>query len=312
MPTPTSRRSPYRGVFTIPCTPFTESGAVDEESLQREVEFCIDCGAHGLVAPVNASEFTSLADDERKRIVEIAVRTAGGRVPVVAGVSAISAEVAALLARHAANAGADALIAMPPYVRKASPDEILAYFSAISAAAPLPIFIQNYVAPIGTPMTAGFMTRLLREVEHVQYVKEETIPAPHVMTELIREAGDSLRGVMGGMAGRYLLNEYERGACGTMPACEITDVHVQLWEALDGGDHDRARAIYHRMLPLLNIEHMYGAAVYKEVLVRRGVIRTAVMRGGIRLDAVDQRELDRILSDLRDLFRVSPPCEARV
>src|SRR5438034_3939352 len=256
-------RTTYRGVFTIPCTPFTERGALDEASLQREVEFCVQCGAHGIVAPVNASEFTSLSDDERKRVVEIVVEAAAGRAPVVAGVSAVSAQVAALFARHAAETGAEALIAMPPYVRKATPDEILGYYQAISDVAPLPVFIQNFVAPIGTPMTASFMVRLLREIEHVEYVKEETIPAPHLMTALIEEAGDTLKGVMGGMAGRYLLNEYERGACGTMPACEITDIHVQLWEALESGDRERARDIYHRMLPLLNIEHMYGAAVYK-------------------------------------------------
>lgn len=308
MSTPVTGQPLFRGVFTIPCTPFTEQGALEEESLRREIEFCIQCGAHGLVAPVNASEFTSLSDDERKRVVEIVVRTAAGRVPVVAGVSAVSAEVAAMFARHAAEAGAAALIALPPYVRKAALDEIVAYYAAISAAAPLPIFLQNYVPPIGTVMSAAFMARLLREIEHVEYVKEETLPAPHVMTELIQAAGSHLKGVMGGMAGRYLLNEFERGACGTMPACEITDVHVQLWDALDSGDHGRAREIYRRMLPLLNIEHVYGAALYKEVLVRRGVIRCAHMRGGIGpLDVIDHRELDGILADMGDLFRVSPP-----
>src|SRR5207245_8578188 len=166
MSTPVTRQPPFRGVFAIPCTPFTERGALDEESLRREVEFCVQCGAHGIVAPVNASEFTSLSDDERKRVVEIVVEAAAGRAPVVAGVSAVSAEVATLFARHAAEAGADALIAMPPYVRKAAPDEILAYYQAISDATPLPIFIQNFVAPIGTPMTAAFMVRLLRELEH--------------------------------------------------------------------------------------------------------------------------------------------------
>ena len=308
MATDHTQSSLFRGVFTIPCTPFTETGALDRESLQREVEFCIECGAHGIVAPVNASEFTSLSDDERKCVVETVVRVTEGRVPVVAGVSAVSAEVAAMFARHAADAGADALIAMPPYVRKASADEILAYFTALSDSAPLPIFIQNFVPPIGTPLSATFMARLLSEVEHVQYVKEETAQAPHVITELFQAAGDALHGVMGGMAGRYLLNEYDRGACGTMPACEITDVHVQLWDALDGGDRARAREIYLRMLPLLNIEHIYGAAVYKEVLRRRGVIRNVIMRGGVGpLDEVDHRELTVTLEEMRDLFRVSPP-----
>jgi dihydrodipicolinate synthase/N-acetylneuraminate lyase len=300
--------SQYRGVFTIPCTPFTDDGALDEESLRREIEFCVECGAHGIVAPVNASEFTSLSDEERKRVLQIVVKATAGRIPVVAGVSAVSAPVAVMFARHAADHGADALIAMPPYVRKASLYEIHAYFAAISDAVPLPIFIQNFVAPIGTPLPATFMARLLREIEHVQYVKEETAQATHVMTELIEAAGDTLRGVMGGMAGRYLLNEYDRGACGTMPACEITDLHVQLWEALEAGDRARARDIYHRILPLLNVEHMYGATIYKEVLRRRGVIRTATLRGGVGpLDAVDHRELTEILASMADLFRVSPP-----
>jgi 4-hydroxy-tetrahydrodipicolinate synthase len=92
-----------------------------------------------------------------------------------------------------------------------------------------------------------------------------------------------------------------------MPACEITDVHVQLWEALDGGDRPRAKEIYYRMLPLLNIEHMYGAAIYKAVLVRRGIFCSARLRGGIPLDEVDERELAGILAEMRDLFRVSPP-----
>jgi 4-hydroxy-tetrahydrodipicolinate synthase len=306
MPSSISRQSTYRGVFTIPCTPFTSDGRLDEASLEREVEFCIACGAHGIVAPVNASEFTSLSDEERRRVVEIVIQAADGRVPVVAGCSGACAEVAAMFARHAADAGADALIAMPPYVRKATPDEIVSYYAALSNAAPIPIFLQNYVAPIGTPMSVAQMAHLLNEIEHVEYVKEETIPAPHLMTALIREAGTALKGVMGGMAGRYLLNEYDRGACGTMPACEITDVHVQLWESLEIGDRERACAIYRRMLPLLNIEHLYGAAVYKEVLCRRGVIRTARMRGGIALDNVDQRELDRILAEMADLFQVSP------
>lgn len=308
MTTRETRAKAYRGVFTIPCTPFTESGALDLESLRQEVEFCVQCGAHGVVAPVNASEFFTLSDIERQRVVETVVRVTDGRIPVVAGISAVSAEVAAMLARHAADTGADALIAMPPYVRKAAPEEIVAYYAAISNAAPLPVFIQNFPAPIGTPMTAAFMARLLREIEHVQYVKEETPLAPHVMTELLHEAGAFLLGVMGGMAGRYLLNEYDRGACGTMPACEITDVHVQLWEALDSGDRTRAREIYYRMLPLLNMEHMYGATLYKEVLSRRGVIRTAALRGGVGpLDEVDHRELDVILEGMRDLFRVAPP-----
>ncbi len=296
----------FRGVFTIPVTPFDESGEVDEASLRRTIDFCVSCGAHGIVTPVNASEFTSLTDDERKQITCIACQQTAGRVPVVIGISAVSPEAAVAFARVAEEAGADAVIAMPPYVRKAGPEGVYAYYKAISDACRLPIFIQNYVAPIGTPMSGAAMARLLREIEHVEYIKEETVPAGQIITETIQAAGDALKGIMGGMAGRYLIVEHDRGACGTMPACEMTDVHVQLWDALEAGDRPLARSIFNRLLPLLNYENGYGAAVYKEVLYRRGVISNPRMRAvdARKLDKWDQKELDDILAGVGQLFTV--------
>lgn len=296
----------FRGVFTIPVTPFAANGEVDEASLRRTIDFCVEAGAHGIVTPVNASEFSSLTDDERKQITSIACEQTRKRIPVVIGVSAVSTEAAAMFARVAQDARADAIIAMPPYVRKAGPDGIHAYYQGISRAVSLPIFIQNYQAPIGTPMSGSFMARLLKEIEHVEYIKEETLPAGQIMSETIAAAGDALKGVMGGMAGRYLINEHDRGACGTMPACEVTDVHVQVWDALEVGDRATARAVFNRLLPLLNYENLYGAAVYKEVLYRRGIIASPRMRAvdARVLDHWDMRELDDILADLGQLFKV--------
>jgi 4-hydroxy-tetrahydrodipicolinate synthase len=269
------------------------------------VRFCLDAGAHGLVAPVNASEFTSLTDEERRRVATVLVEETAGRVPVVIGVTGGSSAIAVAFARHAREIRADAVIAMPPHVRKAPPAEIEGYYRDVAKAAAMPVFLQDFVPPVGTPMSAEFMARLLREVEHVEYVKEETIPAGHVMTQLIALAGDSLRGVMGGMAGRYLLDEHRRGACGTMPACEITDLHVALWNRLEAGEEAGARDLFNRMLPLLNCEALFGATLYKEVLYRRGVIRCPRTRGGVGpLDAFDHSELDAILADLSPLFTV--------
>jgi 4-hydroxy-tetrahydrodipicolinate synthase len=297
-----------RGVFTIPVTPFHPDGDVDETSLRRCVAFCVDAGAHGVVAPVNASEFTALGDDERRRVAEIVVEVAAERVPVVIGVSGTSARHAAGFARHARKIGATGVIAMPPYVRKASPDEIVDYFRVVAGAAELPVFVQNYSAPVGTPLSPAFLARLVGEIDGIEYVKEETLPAGHAMTEVLRLAGPRLKGVMGGMAGRFLLDEHRRGACGTMPACEVTDVHVALWTALEAGDAPGARRIFNRLLPLLNLEWLYGAAVYKEVLRRRGVIAGATVRGPglFALDAEDHRELDAILADLGALFTTAP------
>lgn len=300
--------NPFRGVFTIPVTPFDVSGDVDESSLRSCVEFCVAAGAHGVVAPVNASEVTTLSEQERLRVAAIVTETVNHRVPVVIGVSAPTARLAAALSRHARQIGADSVIAMPPYVRKATPDELAEYYREVAGAAQVPVFIQNYSAPIGTPMSAAFMARLVQELDGIEYIKEETLPAGHVMTETFAAAGPRLKGIMGGMAGRFMLDEFRRGACGTMPACEVTDVHVAIWNALESNDLERARGLHNRLIPLLNIEWMYGAAIYKEVLHRRGIISNPALRGPgvLRLDDFDQRELDAILEDVSELFTTAP------
>lgn len=296
-----------RGIYAIPPTPFTANGELDEEGLRSIVRFCLDAGAHGIVTPVNASEFISLTDEERQRVIRIVVETAGGQIPVVAGVAGASEEQAVYHANYAREVGADSLIAMPPYVKKATPDEIVHYYQAIDQAAKgLPVWIQNNMPPVGTPMTPALLARIVNSTESVHYVKEECWPAGHYMTELLALAGDKVAGIQGGMAGRYLLDEYERGACGSMPACEICDVHVQLWELLEASDRRGARDLFNKMLPLLNLEFMYGVAIYKEVLYRRGIIASTFMRnaGHFPLDEFDRRELDAILADLQPLFRV--------
>jgi 4-hydroxy-tetrahydrodipicolinate synthase len=303
------RQGVFRGIFAIPVTPFTGDGDLDLPSLRRCVEFCIVAGAGGIVAPVNASEFFTLTEAERKRVVETIVEQTNGRVPVVAGVSGSSTHVAVEMARHAGAAGADAVMAMPPFVRHPGPDEIVGFYGAVAQAAGVPVWIQDYVAPMGTPMAPPLLARLLRDIPGVEYLKEETALAPQVMTAVKSLAGDALKGMMGGMAGRYLLDEYARGACGSMPACEVTDAHVAVWNALERGDQAESRRLFRELLPLLNIEAMYSFVVYKEVLYRRGIIANPKARaaGSPTLDDIASRELDLILSDLAPLLTATIP-----
>ncbi|MFW6174927.1 MAG: dihydrodipicolinate synthase family protein, partial [Chloroflexota bacterium] len=224
----------WRGVYTIPVTPFDESGALDRESLRRCVEFCVEAGAHGIVMPVNASEFFTLSDAERDEVVRLGVKAADGAAPVIAGVSGVSPEHAVERAKAAEEAGADGLIALPP-ARVAGGENIEEYYRVLGEALSVPLFIQNHNPPAGVPIPVDVMVRLLKEVPMIQYLKEETLPPGHVFTAVLEQAGDACRGIMGGMGGRFLLDEYRRGGCGTMPGCHITDAHVALWEALERG-----------------------------------------------------------------------------
>ncbi len=271
----------FRGIFTIPTTPFDEKGEIDTESFCRVVDFCIDCGAHGLVYPVNASEFSTLSDEERRTMSEILVDQCAGRVPTVIGIQHLSGQAAAKFAAHAREIGADSVIAMPPYAWKKAPAmaAIYEYYEMIARAAGLPVWVQNNPPPIGTVMSAEFVNQMCDEIEHVEYIKEETPPSTLAITRLLENNSGSCKGVMGGAGGRYLVEEHRRGACGQMPGCHVTDVVVQLWKALEEGDAERTMHIYKEMSPLFHFEHQLPGC-YKEVLKRRGVIKSAYKRNG--------------------------------
>jgi len=299
----------WRGVYVIVPTPFNEDLSLDLDGLRRIVQFCLDCGVHGLVTPANASEQPYLDDEERRVVTRTVIEAAAGRTVTVAGVTASTHLIAAKLAREAEAMGADALIAMPPNMHRATEGEIKQYYAAIDAAGRLPIFLQNYNGAGGTPMSARLIAELLRELPDVRFVKEETEYSSAMMTQIAEAAGPALEGIMGGKAGRHLLDEFARGASGTMPACEVTDVHVALWDALEAGERERSREIYRVLLPLLMFETGYGTAVYKEVLRRRGVVRCAAIRqtGGRTLDAHAMSDLAAILDDLAPLMNPNYP-----
>lgn len=295
----------WRGIFVIVVTPFTEGYELDEASLRRQVRFCIDAGAHGLVGPANASEFPTLSDDERKRWIEIVVSEAGGQIPVIATTTSGHALPAVALSRFAQKAGAAGVMAMPPHVLHPDAEGCFAYYQALSGALDIPICVQNYPGPIGTPMSAALLGRICRELPRVEYIKEETLPEPRQISATIAAAGDACRGVFGGQGGIYLIDEYRRGVVGTMPACQATDVQVDIWNRLEAGDEAGARALFNRLLPLINYERLHGVALYKELLYRRGVIATRVCRApGKSLDADDRAELEAILADVEPLFRL--------
>jgi 4-hydroxy-tetrahydrodipicolinate synthase len=297
---------PIRGILPVLQTALDADGALDPASLRREVSFCVEVGAHGLVFPVLGSEYQYLSDRERQQLVEIVVNESAGRLPVVVGVAGNSAAIAAEHAEYAGGCGADAVIALP--LAGGTPDENLSYYKAISNAARLPVFIQNS-AP---GMSPAFLLRLLREVEHVQYIKEEATPSAHNISAVLAatsEQGSECKGIFGGAWGRWMMSEMQRGASGFMPSVEVVDVHVQIWNAFQAGDEAGARQIYNRLLPFINLTFLLGLRLCKEVLVRRGIIQTAGMRlpGDFLLDDEDYRELDTILADLRPLFRANPP-----
>jgi dihydrodipicolinate synthase/N-acetylneuraminate lyase len=296
-----------RGILPVLQIPFRGAGVgqvVDDDSLRAEVDFCIAAGVDGLVVPALASEFMVLAPEERQDIVATVIDQTRQRVPVVANVAAASVQEAVRYARHAREAGAAAVMALPPYVRRPAPDGVFAYYQAIAEAAHLPVVIQNGPPPFGMNLPSTLVNRLVDEIDCIAYVKEERLPPGHHMSDVLAGASSRLLGVFGGTAGLYLPSELARGASGCMPSAAIPDVLVDIYRAFVDGDVARARAVHQQVLPLLTMEMSVLMAVSKEVLVRRGVFAGTSMRDPEFpvLDGNDLAELDALWPGVSPLF----------
>lgn len=282
------------GIYQIVHTPFTDSGDIDWVSFERQIEFCVKAGVHGLVLPAMASEFFSLSDDERFEVVEFAAKVNAGRLPLVIGVQAITTRLAVRFAEHAVKLKADALMAMPPYLRKASKADVEQYYRELAALG-LPVIIQNAPAPVGTPLSPLELAGLLKSEGNIRYIKEETPPILQRITKIVDNATGAYDGIFGGANGIYLIDELERGACGNMPAGGVVDVQVRIYDLYKEGKVEEAEALNIKLLPLLNYAAMYGSSFHKYVLQRRGVLDSAHSRDPQRtdLDAGDKRAIKR-------------------
>jgi 4-hydroxy-tetrahydrodipicolinate synthase len=282
----------FRGIFAILQTPFREDDQLDWEDLEREVSFCVRAGAHGLVWPQLAAEFYLLSEEERLRGTEVVVRAAAGRKPVVIGVQAPVKELAVKFARHAEGKGADAVIALPPFLGSVGLATVTDYYRSLAQAVKVPIFIQNSGEPWGPALASSFLIEQARQYPQLGYIKEEVSPVAHRMAEYARSG--VMKAIFSGNAGRNILDELAHGSSGTMPACQFIDVHVQVYDLAAAGKEQEARELFEKLLPMINLEEIYGLHFVKTVLVRRGVFKTAKLRGagGGGMDSLDEKEME--------------------
>jgi len=266
-----------RGVFPILVTPFDEQSRIDEESLRRLVDFNLASGAHGLGIALG-SEVFKLSEAERERVTRIVVDQAGGRAPVVVNSGAPGTDLAVYYSRRAEANGADALMLMPPSFMPAGPEEVVEYFQVVSTAVNIPIFIQDTSS---AHVPAALALRIAEKCGNVRYIKVESAPITSKVAAVVGAAGDRLV-VFGGAGGGYFIEEMRRGSQGTMPFPSQTEAFVRVWDLFQAGDEAGAQAVFNRLILPVNRLVDQGAgifyAVHKEILRRRGVIRTARAR----------------------------------
>jgi 4-hydroxy-tetrahydrodipicolinate synthase len=290
------------GVLPILPTIFNASGAIDEAGTRRVLDYIVASGARGVVFPGLASEYDTLTRDERLRMTQLVGEWVAGRVPFIVGASAPAVDDAVAFAAAGAAAGAAAAMILTPKVFAENPAGMREFYRDVHSRSGIDIMLQNAPAPMGIGLSLEKVAELARAVDGIRYVKEEAPPSGQRITRLMELAGDSLLAVFGGVGARYLIDELARGAQGTMPACEITELHVAMFDRFRRGDERGARDLFERTLPLLNMQAIFRWRLTKAVLQRRGLIESTFVRApGPELDRHDHLELDALLGRLADL-----------
>ena len=242
----------FPGIIPAVTTPFDASGGVDEAALASNVAALLEAGAHGIVATGTMGEAGSLSTAERRAVVAAVARAADGRVPLIAGVSAGTPAAAIALAADAADAGAVALMMLPPLGYRADADETVAYYRSVAEAAGLPMMAYNNPEASGVDMVPELLVRLYEEIDAVVAVKECSGDARRIAALL--NAAPGLEVLVGG--DDWALEGFAAGATGWVTG--VADVLprecVELYEACRSGDLETARAIYGRLLPLARFD----------------------------------------------------------
>lgn len=285
------------GVLPVFQTPFLDSGEIDYETLHREIEWLLECGADGVVMAM-VSEVLRLTPTENRELSARLCEMIAGRCPVVLSVGGESTPIAQENARHAEEVGGTAVMAIPPVSIGPMEDELVAYYEGILAATTLPVIVQDASGYVGRPMTIELQAELLKRFGSERiYFKPEAVPIGQRLSAL-RDATEGQARVFEGTGGIALVDSFRRGIVGTMPGADLIRGIVALYEALQNNDE---RRIYELSLPISSIvaaQHSLDAflAIEKHLLVRQGVFRNTVVRGpkAYRLDEETIAEVDRL------------------
>jgi 4-hydroxy-tetrahydrodipicolinate synthase len=235
-----------RGVYPVLYALFDDRGALDRRAMIEQAEICLAMGADGLVVLGLATEVRALEAHERRQLVEWLGPAIGGRVPFVVTVFGDTAGHQIDDARHAADHGATWLIFQPPG-DAAGENDLRASFGQVLASSPLPAAVQNAPQFIGHGLSVDSIIELANNHSALRTIKQEVSAVE--TADLVNRLADRLS-VFSGRGGIELIDGYQAGAKGHIPAPEYADLLIDIWRRLEAGDIDCARSRYAHVLPL--------------------------------------------------------------
>ena len=288
----------FRGVYTALITPFAQDESVDEGALRALVDMQIEKGISGLVPVGTTGESPTVTHDENIRIIEIVVKQAAGRVPVIAGTGSNSTREAVDMTRRARDIGASATLQVAPYYNKPNAEGFYRHFSKVADEGGLPIIIYNIPGRTGKNIENDTMLKLAQHPAIVA-VKEASGSIPQVM-ELIRHKPDDFVVLSGD--DNLALPIMMLGGSGVISVASnlIPDLMSALAQAALGGDSESALALHYRLLPFFGALFMDTNPIpIKYAMHRAGHCHDVYRLPMCPLEKEFRKKLHAVLSECR-------------
>jgi len=274
------------GAVPVLVMPFDDDGAVDEDSLRRQIDFCLEAGAQAIAFGMG-SESATLTDAERAQVWSLAAEHLDGQLPLVVATTHVSREGTIALTHLARECGADCAMVNP---QPRSGEQLVALFRDLSERVDLPLMIQD----AGGNAPAEVLLRATREATRVVSLKIESPATPHKIGQMVAGlhesglAGGGARDVtvLGGANGNFLPEELERGSVGTLPFPAIIDAYRIVCDCYASGDAAGGRENYLQLiLPLLRMVAAGSSGseviwLHKAIFQRDGILSTTYCRVG--------------------------------
>jgi 4-hydroxy-tetrahydrodipicolinate synthase len=285
------------GILAAVSTPFDADGEVDEAVLRRHVDFLIDNGLHGLVPGGSTGEFAALTLEERKRVNEIVIEQAAGRVPVAPQTGSTRTAEAIELSRHAADAGASAVLLVQPFYEAPTRHEVIEYFATVGEAAGVPVIVYNLPGVTGMNLDRPFYRELLECTDVVKYVKD-TSGSIEQAFDLIFNLGDAIDTFVGWDT--IVLPAFSAGAAGSIwgaPNFAPREC-VAIYELAKSGRTAEALEIFKRLWNVLDFLGKEGYAVSTKAAAQAVGVNLGVPRTPYgELEPAKKHELRKLIAE---------------
>jgi len=271
------------GIMPALVTPFTDDGKkVDEEALRNLVSKCIELGVSGVVPCGTTGEFVNLTTKEKKRVIDVVINQANGKVKVVAGTGASGTDQAVEMTKYAKDAGADAVLIVTPYYLKPADRGIYQHYDTIASKVDLPIILYNIPQATGLPLPWQ-MVEDLAQIPNIVGVKDSSGQLSFILAVL-----EKVRHKINVLCGHdeIVIGALAAGCSGAILASAniIPDVWVKIQSALQKGDLQTARELQYKVQKIARIIAKSGAVGTKEALnmmgLKVGPVRLPLSVGG--------------------------------